>query len=102
MAHPVLGPDNLVFLVALSLVGLSQRSAWMLALLVNGLAGNLPGLMRRGLTSAETLAPAVLILEALVHLAKWQVESLLPALGMLSYALSISVLGCTGAPWCNT
>ena len=49
LAHPVLGPDHLVFLLALSLVGLGHRSAWMLALLLIGLAGSLLGLVVPGL-----------------------------------------------------
>ncbi len=48
LAHPLLGPDHLLFLLALSLVGLGQRSRWMLALLATGLAGSLLGWPCRG------------------------------------------------------
>jgi len=98
MAHPVLGPDHLVFLLALSLVGLGHRSAWMLALLVTGLAGSLLGLLMPGLPGAEPLVSATLILEALVLLARWPVGLLLPAFGLHGYALSSSVLGWTQGP----
>ena len=98
LAHPVLGPDHLVFLLALSLVGLGHRSAWMLALLVTGLAGSLLGLVWPGLPGAEALVSATLILEALVLLAQWPVGLLLPAFGLHGYALSSSVLGWTQGP----
>ena len=40
LAHPVIGPDHLLFLRALALVGLRSRRRWMLALLCTGLAGS--------------------------------------------------------------
>ena len=98
LAHPVLGPDHLVFLLALSLAGLGHRSAWMLALLVTGLAGSLLGLLMPGLPGAEALVSATLILEALVLLTRWPVGLLLPAFGLHGYALSSSVLGWTQGP----
>ena len=36
--HPLLGPDHLLFLLALGLVGLQQSSRWLLGLLLTGLA----------------------------------------------------------------
>jgi len=98
LAHPVLGPDHLVFLLALSLVGLGHRSAWMLALLATVLAGSLLGLVWPGLPGAEALVSATLIVEALVLLAQWPVGLLLPAFGLHGYALSSSVLGWTQGP----
>ena len=98
LAHPVLGPDHLVFLLALSLVGLGHRSAWMLALLLTGLAGSLLGLVVPGLPGTEALVSATLMLEALVLLAQWPVGLLLPAFGLHGYALSSAVLGWTQGP----
>jgi urease accessory protein len=98
LAHPVLGPDHLVFLLALSLVGLGHRSAWMLALLLIGLAGSLLGLVVPGLPGTEALVSATLLLEALVLLAQWPVALLLPAFGLHGYALSSAVLGWTQGP----
>ena len=98
LAHPVLGPDHLVFLLALSLVGLGHRSAWVLGLLLTGLAGSLIGLVVPGLPGAEALVSATLMLEALVLLAQWPVVLLLPAFGLHGYALSSSVLGWSQGP----
>jgi urease accessory protein len=88
----------LVFLLALSLVGLGHRSAWMLALLLIGLAGSLLGLVVPGLPGTEALVSATLMLEALVLLAQWPVALLLPAFGLHGYALSSAVLGWTQGP----
>ena len=46
LLHPVLGPDHLLFLLALSLVGLRQRASWMLALLGVGLLAVVGGIDR--------------------------------------------------------
>ena len=46
LAHPLLGPDHLLFLVALALVGLQRSGRWMLTLLAVGLAGTALGLVR--------------------------------------------------------
>lgn len=98
LAHPVIGPDHLLFLLALSLVGLRHRSAWMLALLVTGLAGSGLGLIAPGLPGTEALVAATLMLEALVLLARWPAWLLLPAIALHGYALSGSVLGWTQGP----
>ena len=37
LGHPLLGPDHLLFLLALALVGLQRSSRWMLGLLAVGL-----------------------------------------------------------------
>jgi len=44
LAHPILGPDHLLFLLAIGLVGIVQPFRWVLALLGCGLAGNALGL----------------------------------------------------------
>lgn len=98
LAHPVIGPDHLLFLLALSLVGLRHRSRWMLALLGTGLAGSLLGLFVPGLPGVEALVAATLLLEAMVLLASWPVGLLLPAIALHGYALSGSVLGWTQGP----
>ena len=49
LAHPLLGPDHLLFLLALSLVGLQRRLGWALGLLLVGLVGGAAGLIWPGL-----------------------------------------------------
>ncbi|MEB3256321.1 MAG: HupE/UreJ family protein [Synechococcaceae cyanobacterium] len=96
--HPVLGPDHLLFLLALSLVGLRHRAGWMLGLLVVGLLGSCAGLLLPGLPGAETMAALSLALVALLLLGRLPRGLLLPAFALHGYVLSASVLGWSAMP----
>lgn len=98
LAHPVLGPDHLLFLCSLSLVGLKQRSSWMLALLLTGLLGSGLGLLTPGLPGAEAAVAFSLVVVAMVWLDHWPKLLLLPAIGLHGYVLSATVLGWNQAP----
>lgn len=98
LAHPVIGPDHLLFLLALALVGLANRPAWMLALLAVGLLGSALGLLLPGLPGAEPLVALSLSAEALVLLGRAPLWSLLPAMALHGYVLSASVLGWSAMP----
>ena len=98
LAHPVLGPDHLLFLLALSLVGLQRRLRWALGLLVVGLLGSASGLIWPGLPGAEALVAATLVAEALVLLRRLPVQALLPAMALHGYVLSGPVFGWTSMP----
>ena len=98
LAHPVLGPDHLLFLLALSLAGLRHRAGWMIALLATGLAGSGLGLLLPGLPAAEALVSLSLVLEGLILIAGWDRRLLLPAIGLHGYVLSATVLGWNAAP----
>jgi urease accessory protein len=98
LAHPVLGPDHLLFLLALSLVGLQQRLSWSLGLLVVGLVGSGAGLLWPGLPGAEVLVACTLVVEALVLLRRLPLVLLLPAMALHGYVLSGPVFGWTSMP----
>lgn len=98
LAHPILGPDHLLFLLALSLVGLQHRSFWMLSLLATGLGGSVAGLVLPGLPASEALVSFTLVVVALVLIARWDRRLLLPAFALHGYVLSSSVLGWSGGP----
>ena len=98
LAHPVIGPDHLLFLLALSLAGLLHRGRWMLALLAAGLTGSAVGLVLPGLPAQELWLALTLLLEAVVLLQQRSVAWLLPAIALHGYALSASVLGWSSAP----
>ncbi|MFN7678085.1 MAG: HupE/UreJ family protein [Cyanobacteriota bacterium] len=98
LAHPVLGPDHLLFLCALSLVGLQRRALWMLALLATGLLGSLAGLLRPGLPFAEAAVAFSLVVVGLVWVRQWPKGLLLPAFALHGYVLSDAVLGWNQAP----
>jgi urease accessory protein len=98
LAHPVLGPDHLLFLLALSLVGLQRRLSWSLGLLAVGLLGSGAGLFWPGLPAAESLVASTLIVEALVLLRLLPAFLLLPAMALHGYVLSGPVFGWSAMP----
>jgi urease accessory protein len=98
LAHPILGPDHLLFLCSLSLVGLRHRAQWMLALLVTGLLGSGLGLLLPGLPFAEAAVASSLVVVAMVWLKNWPKGLLLPAIALHGYVLSHTVLGWGQAP----
>ena len=98
LLHPVIGPDHLLFLLSLSLVGWQRRWPWMLALLATGLAGSSLGLLLPGLAGAEALVAFSLVLVGLVLLRRLPEGVLLPAFALHGYVLSASVLGWTTMP----
>jgi urease accessory protein len=98
LAHPLLGPDHLLFLLALALVGLQRRLSWMLGLLATGLLGSGLGLILPGLPGSEALVSLSLVAVGLVLFKRLPTAVLLPAFALHGYALSASVLGWTSAP----
>ena len=98
LAHPVLGPDHLLFLLALSLVGLQRRLSWALGLLLLGLMGSVAGLLLPGLPGAEVLVACTLVVEALVLLRRLPAPILLPAMALHGYVLSGPVFGWSTMP----
>ncbi|MFM7651971.1 MAG: HupE/UreJ family protein [Vulcanococcus sp.] len=93
IGHPLLGPDHLLFLLALGLVGLQQSGRWMIALLATGLAATGVGLLLPGLPGAETLVALSLVLVGLVLCGRLPRWTLLPAFALHGYVLSASVIG---------
>lgn len=98
LAHPVLGPDHLLFLLALSLVGLQQRLSWSLGLLAIGLLGSGAGLLWPGMPAADSLVACTLIVEALVLLKRLPPLLLLPAMALHGYVLSGPVFDWSAMP----
>ena len=98
LAHPLLGPDHLLFLLALALVGLQRRLSWMLGLLGTGLLGSALGLLLPGLPGSEALVSLSLVAVGLVLFGRLPAPVLLPAFALHGYVLSASVLGWSRAP----
>ncbi len=98
LAHPVLGPDHLAFLLALSLLGLQRRRLWLPALLAVSLLGSAAGLLLPGLSGAQLALALTLGLEALVLVGHLPAAVLLPAMALHGYGLSGTVLGWTVMP----
>ena len=93
MGHPLLGPDHLLFLLALALVGLQRSSRWMLSLLAVGLLGSLVGLMTPQLPGAELLVALTLVVEGLVVVGRLPAALLVPSFALHGYVLSAAVIG---------
>lgn len=98
LAHPLLGPDHLLFLLALGLVGLRESRGWMLALLTTGLVASGLGCWLPGLPGAETLVALSLVVLGLVLCGRLPRWTLLPAFALHGYVLSASVIGWETTP----
>ena len=98
LGHPVLGPDHLLFLLALGLVGLQQSRRWMVGLLSAGLAATGLGLLLPGLPGAEFLVALSLVVVALVLCGRLPQLVLLPAFALYAYVLSAPVIGWESTP----
>jgi urease accessory protein len=98
LGHPLLGPDHLLFLLALGLVGLQQSRRWMVGLLSAGLGATGLGLILPGLPGAELLVALSLVAVGLVLCNRLPRFVLLPAFALHGYVLSASVLGWEGTP----
>jgi len=98
IGHPLLGPDHLLFLLALGLVGFRHSLRWALGLLAIGLSASGLGLWLPGLPGAEVLVSLSLVAVGLVvcdRLPRWV---LMPAFALHGYVLSATVLSWEPTP----
>jgi urease accessory protein len=98
LGHPVLGPDHLLFLLALGLVGLKHSGRWMLLLLGVGLAASGVGVLVPGFPGAEALVALSLVAVALVLLDRLPPWVLVPSIALHGYVLSAAVTGWEATP----
>jgi urease accessory protein len=102
IGHPLLGPDHLLFLLAIAFAGLSRPRAWVLPLLAAGLLGSglvqlvpLPDGMVHG---AEVLVALSLAMAGLVTLGVLPTWLLLPAIALHGALLGGTVVGAEPTP----
>lgn len=98
LAHPVIGPDHLLFLLSLTLVALRRPLIWVVTLLGVGLLGSAAGLLWPAAPAADVLVSLSLVVEALVILERLPAALLLPSMALHGYVLSAAVLGWTSMP----
>jgi urease accessory protein len=98
LAHPVIGPDHLLFLLSLTLVALRRPLTWVVTLLGVGLLGSAVGLLWPAAPGADVLVSLSLVVEALVILERLPAALLLPSMALHGYVLSAAVLGWTSMP----
>ena len=102
IGHPLLGPDHLLFLLALGFVGLTRPKAWVIPLLAVGLGGSalsqvvtLPDALGPW---AESLVAFSLALEGLVALSVLPAAWLLPLFGLHGFLLGGTIVGAEPTP----
>lgn len=102
IGHPLLGPDHLLFLLALAFVGLKRAQRWILPLLAVGLGGSalaqLVSLPSSAMPWAEALVALSLALEGLVALTVLPVAWVLPLFGLHGFLLGGMVVGAEPTP----
>ncbi len=102
IGHPLLGPDHLLFILGITLVGLKRTKKWVFPLLAVGLAGSalvqLLPLSDLVAPWAEALVSLSLAIEGLIVLnivnAKW----LLPMFALHGYLLGNTIVGAEPTP----
>jgi len=102
IGHPLLGPDHLLFLVALTFVGLNRPRTWVLPLLAAGLAGSALSLLLPLAPAtapwAEALVALSLAAAGLMTLSALPAAWLLPLFGLHGYLLGGTIVGAEPTP----
>ena len=102
IGHPLLGPDHLLFMLGLALVGLKRTKKWIFPLLAVGLSGSvlvqllpLPDVLAPW---AEALVSLSLAIEGLIILNRLSTKWLLPMFAFHGYLLGSTIIGAEPAP----
>ncbi len=97
IGHPLLGPDHLLFILGIALVGLKKTKKWVVPLLAAGLAGSalvqlqpLPDLLAPW---AEALVSFSLAIEGLIILNFLSSKWLFPMFAVHGYLLGNTIVG---------
>ena len=102
LGHPLLGPDHLLFLVALAFLGLKRPIQWVLPLLALGLGGSLVSQVLPLAPNLSAIAEAgvalSLAVEGLIALGVLPAALLLPLIGLHGYLLGSMVVGAEPTP----
>ena len=102
LGHPLLGPDHLLFLLALGFVGLQRPLRWVLPLLAIGLGGSLLSqfipLPDAVAPWAEALVSLSLAVEGLIALSMAPAAWLLPLFGLHGFLLGSTIVGAEPSP----
>ena len=102
IGHPLLGPDHLLFLLAIAFIGLKRPTAWILPMLAIGLSGSLVSqfipLPDAVAPWAEALVSLSLVVEGLIALSVAPVAWLLPLFGLHGFLLGSTIVGAEPTP----
>ncbi len=102
IGHPLLGPDHLLFMLGIGLVGIKRTKRWILPLLGVGLAGSalvqlqpLPDFLA---SWAEAFVSLSLAIEGLIVLDLLSSKWLLPMFALHGYLLGSTIVGAEPSP----
>ena len=102
IGHPLLGPDHLLFLVAISFIGLKRPIAWILPMLAIGLGGSLISqfipIPDAVAPWAEALVSLSLVAEGFIALSVAPATWLLPLFGLHGFLLGSTIVGAEPTP----
>ncbi len=102
IGHPLLGPDHLLFMLGIALVGLKRTKKWVFPLLGIGLAGSalvqLLPLADLLAPWAEALVSLTLVLEGLIVLNFVNSKWLFPMFALHGYLLGSTIVGAESSP----
>ena len=97
VGHPLLGPDHLLFMLGIALIGIKKTKQWVFPLLAVGLAGSalvqlqpLPDVLA---SWAEALVSLSLAIEGLIVLNLLSSKWLLPMFALHGYLLGSTIVG---------
>ena len=102
VGHPLLGPDHLLFMLGIALIGIKKTKQWVFPLLAVGLAGSalvqlqpLPDVLA---SWAEALVSLSLAIEGLIVLNLLSSKWLLPMFALHGYLLGSTIVGAEPTP----
>ena len=102
IGHPLLGPDHLLFLLAIGFVGLKRPLKWLIPLLAAGLLGSAISLLiplpENLAVYAEALVSLSLAIAGLVALGKISPLILVPIISLHGYVLGGAIIGAEPTP----
>ena len=102
IGHPLLGPDHLLFLLAIAFIGLQRPRSWVLPLLGAGLGGSVLSqfipLSDVVAPWAEALVSLSLVVEGLMALTVASTAWLLPLVALHGFLLGSTIVGAEPTP----
>ena len=102
IGHPLLGPDHLLFLLAIAFIGLQRPRAWVIPLLAAGLGGSVMSqfipLPDAVTPWAEALVSLSLVVEGLMALTVASTRWLLPLVSLHGFLLGSTIIGAEPTP----
>ncbi len=102
IGHPLLGPDHLIFILAIAFVGLRKPKKWILPLLAIGISGSalaqIHPLPAELAPWAEALVSLSLTIEGLIILDFLSSKWLLPMFSLHGYLLGSTIVGAEPNP----